>query len=75
MRLTRGGNLPRAVDLTGVSHLASAGVSALHTVAEQHRQQGSGLDLHAAAGSAAQLVLDLVALPHRTDAAGRTPPR
>ncbi|GGQ59312.1 SpoIIE family protein phosphatase [Couchioplanes azureus] len=75
LRLTRGGSLPLPVDLTGVSQLASAGVSALHTVAEQHRRQGGELDLHAAAGSAAQLVLDLVALPHRTGGPGRAPPR
>ncbi|MFI5493903.1 SpoIIE family protein phosphatase [Actinoplanes sp. NPDC051859] len=67
LRRTRGGNLPLAVDLTGISHLASAGVSILHQVVEHHRQQGGDLHLHAATGSPAQLVLDLVALPHRRD--------
>ncbi|MEV6597707.1 SpoIIE family protein phosphatase [Actinoplanes sp. NPDC051346] len=69
---TRGGNLPLVVDLTGVSHLASAGVSALHHVVAQHCQQGGVLDLRAATGSPAQLVLDLVALPHQADPAKRT---
>ncbi|MEV8504016.1 SpoIIE family protein phosphatase [Actinoplanes sp. NPDC051475] len=64
---TRGGHLPLSVDLTGVTHLASAGVSALHHVAEQHREQGGELDLHAARASPAQAVLELVALPHRVD--------
>ncbi|MEV4642068.1 SpoIIE family protein phosphatase [Actinoplanes sp. NPDC049548] len=74
LRRTRGGHLPVTVDLTGVTHLASAGVSALHHVAEQHREQGAELDLHAARGSAAQAVLDLVGLPHRVDQAGQTLP-
>jgi anti-anti-sigma factor len=64
---TRGGRLPLAVDLTGVTHLASAGVAVLHQVAERHRRQGVDLRLHAAAGSTAQQVLTLVALPHRVD--------
>ncbi|MFI7599864.1 SpoIIE family protein phosphatase [Actinoplanes sp. NPDC049681] len=67
LRRTRGGHLPLSVDLTGVTHLASAGVSALHQVAEQHREQGGELDLHAARDSTAQAVLDMVALPHRVD--------
>ncbi|WP_306214466.1 SpoIIE family protein phosphatase [Actinoplanes sp. RD1] len=66
LRRGRGGNLPLTVDLSGVTHLASAGVSALHHVAEQHRKQGTTLDLVAADGSPAQQVLALVALPHRT---------
>ncbi|MEV4708945.1 SpoIIE family protein phosphatase [Actinoplanes sp. NPDC049316] len=75
LRRSRGGALPLAVDLTGVTLLASAGVSALHHVAERHRRQGSPLDLHAGRGSAAQIVLDLVALPHRVTQAGHTAPR
>ncbi|WP_199514785.1 SpoIIE family protein phosphatase [Nucisporomicrobium flavum] len=75
LRRSRGGALPLAVDLTGVTVLASAGVSALHQVAERHRRQGAPLDLHAGRGSAAQLVLDLVALPHRITQAGHTAPR
>jgi len=67
LRRSRGGALPLAVDLTGVTLLASAGVSALHRVAERHRRQGAPLDLHAAPGSAAQLILELVALPHHQD--------
>ncbi|WP_305784704.1 SpoIIE family protein phosphatase [Symbioplanes lichenis] len=68
LRRGRGGNLPLTVDLSAVTHLASAGVSALHHVAEQHRKQGTTLDLVAADGSPAQQVLALVALPHRAAA-------
>ena len=74
LRRSRGGTLPLTVDLTGVTLLGSAGVSALHQVAERHRHQGAPLDLHAPPGSAAQLVLDLVALPHQGAQAGQTAP-
>jgi ABC-type transporter Mla MlaB component len=47
------------VDLAGVTHLSSAGVSALHDVASR-----ASLRLLAPSGSPAQVVLDLVALPH-----------
>ena len=60
----RGGTVPLIVDLTGVTHLASAGVDVLHRVAAQHRRQHTELTLHAEAGSVAQHVLSLVALPH-----------
>jgi serine phosphatase RsbU (regulator of sigma subunit)/anti-sigma regulatory factor (Ser/Thr protein kinase)/anti-anti-sigma regulatory factor len=72
---SRGGNLPLTVDLSEVTHLASAGVSALHHVADQHHRQGAPLALYAAAGSPAQLVLDLVGLPHRVVQPGQTVPR
>jgi anti-anti-sigma regulatory factor len=62
----RGGTLPLTVDLAEVTHLASAGVSALHRVAEKHGQQGGKLTLLAAAGSPAQLILALVAIPNVT---------
>jgi anti-anti-sigma regulatory factor len=64
LRRTRGGNLPLSVDLTGVTHLASAGVAALHHVAGRHRP--GGLDLYAEEGSPAEMVLTLVGLPRRT---------
>jgi hypothetical protein len=35
--------LPLTVDLAEVTHLASAGVSALHRVAEKHGHQGGKL--------------------------------
>ncbi len=47
------------VDLSGVTHLASAGVSALHLVAENHDPEHP-LTLRAAAGSPARQILDLV---------------
>jgi serine phosphatase RsbU (regulator of sigma subunit)/anti-sigma regulatory factor (Ser/Thr protein kinase)/ABC-type transporter Mla MlaB component len=63
---SRGGTLPLTVDLTRVTHLASAGVRALYQVREQlaaHRQK---LTLIAAPGSSAGIVLRLVRLPHVT---------
>ncbi len=69
LRRSRGGTLPLAVDLTGVTHLASAGVSALHRIAERHAVQGGRLTLRAAAGSPAQHVLALAAIPAVTVAA------
>jgi anti-anti-sigma factor len=59
---SRGGTLPLTTDLTGVTHLASAGVRALYQVREQlaaHRQE---LTILAAPGSSASLVLRLVHL-------------
>jgi serine phosphatase RsbU (regulator of sigma subunit)/anti-sigma regulatory factor (Ser/Thr protein kinase)/anti-anti-sigma regulatory factor len=64
LRRGRGGTVALTVDLSGVTHLASAGVSALHHVADRHAEQKEPLRLHAPAGSPAQVVLDLVALPH-----------
>jgi serine phosphatase RsbU (regulator of sigma subunit)/anti-sigma regulatory factor (Ser/Thr protein kinase)/anti-anti-sigma regulatory factor len=58
LRRSRGGTVGLTVDLTGVTHLSSAGVSALHKVAEK-----ASLRLYAPPGSPAQVVLDLVALP------------
>jgi anti-anti-sigma factor len=62
----RGGTLPLTVDLAGVSHLASAGVSALYRLARQLTGHGNRLQLLARAGSPAQAVLDLVRLPYVT---------
>ena len=64
----RGGTLPLTVDLAGVSHLASAGVSALYRLARQLTGHGNRLQLLARAGSPAQAVLDLVRLPYVTAA-------
>jgi anti-anti-sigma factor len=60
---SRGGTLPLAVDLTGVTHLASAGVRALYQVREQLAVHQQDLTLVAAPGSSAGIVLDLVRLP------------
>jgi serine phosphatase RsbU (regulator of sigma subunit)/anti-sigma regulatory factor (Ser/Thr protein kinase)/anti-anti-sigma regulatory factor len=64
LRRGRGGTVGLTVDLSGVTHLSSAGVSALHHVASRHAEQKAPLRLHAPTGSPAQVVLDLVALPH-----------
>ncbi|MBL7259137.1 SpoIIE family protein phosphatase [Paractinoplanes lichenicola] len=62
LRRSRGGTLPLTVDLSGVTQLSSAGVSALHHVAGQHATQEAPLVLDAAPGSPAQLILALVSL-------------
>lgn len=64
LRRSRGGMVPMTVDLSAVTHLSSAGVSALHQLAGKHAEQHAPLSLRAAAGSPAQLVLELVALPY-----------
>ena len=63
LRRSRGGTVGLTVDLSGVTHLSSAGVSALHHVASRHAEQKAPLHLRAPEGSPAQVVLDLVALP------------
>ncbi|MGK5685434.1 SpoIIE family protein phosphatase [Actinoplanes sp. URMC 104] len=62
LRRSRGGTVPLTVDLSGVTHLSSAGVSALHQVAGQHTHRDAPLVLDAAPGSPAQVILELVAL-------------
>ncbi|MCY1139605.1 SpoIIE family protein phosphatase [Actinoplanes sp. Pm04-4] len=62
LRRSRGGTMPMTVDLSGVTHLSSAGVSALHHVAGQHANQDAPLVLDAAPGTPAQVILALVAL-------------
>ncbi|GEL25830.1 hypothetical protein PSU4_47840 [Pseudonocardia sulfidoxydans NBRC 16205] len=54
------------VDLTGVSHLASAGVAALYRMRETHDANATVLRLLAPAGSPAGMVLGLVRMPHDT---------
>ncbi|BCJ47401.1 hypothetical protein GCM10010168_17590 [Actinoplanes ianthinogenes] len=55
------------LDLAGVTHLASAGVSALHRLAARHRDNQSTLTLYAPVGSPADMILSLVQLDHVTD--------
>ncbi|MEV4351462.1 SpoIIE family protein phosphatase [Actinoplanes sp. NPDC049596] len=62
LRRSRGGTVPLTVELSTVTHLSSAGVSALHHVAAQHTAQGAPLSLVASPGSPAQTILALVAL-------------
>ncbi|MEU4428766.1 SpoIIE family protein phosphatase, partial [Actinoplanes sp. NPDC024001] len=63
LRRSRGGTVAMTVDLSGVTHLASAGVSALHLLAESHADGRAPLVLHATPGSPARHILDLVGLP------------
>jgi serine phosphatase RsbU (regulator of sigma subunit)/anti-sigma regulatory factor (Ser/Thr protein kinase)/anti-anti-sigma regulatory factor len=64
LRRSRGGTVPMTVDLSAVTHLSSAGVSALHQVAGQHAEQRAPLSLCAATGSPAQIILQMTALPY-----------
>lgn len=54
------------VDLTGVSHLASAGVAALHRAGAAHEANGTSLRLYAPVASTADTILTLVELDHLT---------
>jgi anti-sigma regulatory factor (Ser/Thr protein kinase)/anti-anti-sigma regulatory factor len=58
---SRAGALPLELDLTDVTHLASAGVQALHQYLDTC---GDGVAIIAPPGSAARSVLDLVGLRH-----------
>ncbi|TFV51570.1 SpoIIE family protein phosphatase [Blastococcus sp. TF02A_35] len=61
---SRGGVLPLTVDLTEVTHLASAGVQVLHRMRDQLAAQRQNLRLLAPSGSPAHAVLNLVRLAH-----------
>jgi anti-sigma regulatory factor (Ser/Thr protein kinase)/anti-anti-sigma regulatory factor len=63
LRRGRGGTVPLYVDLSGVTHLSSAGVSALHHVAARHLEQNAPITLLASDGAPARVILDLVGLP------------
>ncbi|GLZ33421.1 hypothetical protein Lesp02_56090 [Lentzea sp. NBRC 105346] len=60
------GTSPLTVDLTGVTHLASAGVAALHELTALHRGNDTELRLYAPAGTPADVIMSLVRLPHDT---------
>jgi serine phosphatase RsbU (regulator of sigma subunit)/anti-sigma regulatory factor (Ser/Thr protein kinase)/anti-anti-sigma regulatory factor len=61
---SRGGTVPLVADLTGVTQLASAGVRALYQVRDRLTVHKQDMTLLTAAGSSAQVVLDLVQLAH-----------
>jgi anti-anti-sigma factor len=61
---SRGGTLPLHIDLTGVTHLASAGVQALFEFLEQMASDGRPLLLTAPPSSPARYVLELTGLDH-----------
>nr|WP_296067956.1 SpoIIE family protein phosphatase [uncultured Actinoplanes sp.] len=69
-RLTRvasvTGTRSLTLDLSGVTHLASAGVAALHQLLAVHRRNGTTLRLYAPAGSPADMILSLVQVRHET---------
>jgi PAS domain S-box-containing protein len=64
---SRGGTVPLVADLTGVTQLASAGVRALYQVRDRLTVHQQDMTLLTAPGSSAQVVLDLVQLPHVVD--------
>lgn len=65
---SRSGIAPLTIDLSGVTHLGSAGVSALAAARDRARRQGGDCVLVAPPGSPAHHVLSLVQLPCVTDA-------
>ena len=68
---SRSGIAPLAIDLSGVTHLGSAGVSALAAARDRARRQGGECVLIAPPGSPAHHVLSLVQMPFVTsDASG-----
>ncbi|MFD9739661.1 SpoIIE family protein phosphatase [Umezawaea sp. NPDC059074] len=54
------------VDLTGVTHLASAGVATLHRLSALHRGNRTELRLYASVGTNADMIMTLVGLAHHT---------
>ena len=54
------------LDLTGVTYLPSAAVGVLAKASQQFASSGSSLELAAAAGSVAERVLTVCAMPHRS---------
>ncbi|MGW2307444.1 SpoIIE family protein phosphatase [Actinomadura luteofluorescens] len=63
---TRGGTTPLTVDLTGVTHLSSAGVAVLYEAENRTDSPGRPFLLYSPPGSPAQHVMAMVALPHTT---------
>ena len=60
---SRSGIAPLTIDLSGVTHLGSAGVSALAAARDRARRQGVDCVLVAPPGSPAHHVLSLVQIP------------
>ncbi|MEV0559942.1 SpoIIE family protein phosphatase [Dactylosporangium sp. NPDC050588] len=65
-RHTLGGTHDLIVDLTAVTHLASAAVAELYRTRPGTQQRQQPLQVYAPAGSTAHHVLSLVGLPHTT---------
>ncbi|MGE3284738.1 MAG: SpoIIE family protein phosphatase [Pseudonocardia sp.] len=59
---SRGGSLPLTVDLSGVTHLASAGVELLYTFVEEMQVEARRVELVAPSGSPAGYALELTGL-------------
>jgi anti-anti-sigma regulatory factor len=67
LRAVVGGTRALTLDLSAVTHLASAGVSVLHEADTRIITNGAELRLLAPPGSVAQQILALVKLPHTTE--------
>jgi anti-anti-sigma factor len=65
---TRGGTRSLVLDLSGLTHLASAGVQLLQQARRTAQDHNAELALVASAGSIADHVLDLVAADHSSEA-------
>ncbi len=65
----RGGTLPLRLDLSGVTRLASAGVSALYHLVRQLADHDNQLQVLVPVGGAVQDVLQVTGLPHTVTAA------
>ncbi|MFC6285408.1 SpoIIE family protein phosphatase [Nocardioides sp. GCM10027113] len=70
---TSAGVQSATVDLTQVTHLASAAVLALLEAQKRAAQHGTSVDLVAPMGSAAQHVLDVAGMPYLPEADGGGP--
>lgn len=73
-RYTLGGTHQVIVDLTGVTHLASAAVAELYRTAPDGESRRHPLRLYAPVGSTAHHVLTLVGLPYTADDPHAPPP-
>lgn len=60
------GTSPLTIDLTEITHLASAAVASLHRLAALHRDNDTALRIYAPTGTSADMILSLVRLPHHT---------
>lgn len=73
MTACHGGTVPLTIDLNQVTYLASAGVRILYQTRDQLQAHNQKLTIYATASSPAGTVLDLVKLPHDSEAADQPP--
>jgi len=66
-RASAAGTRELTVDLTGVTHLGSAGVAVLYTVSARADANRAPLRLYAPPGTCAEAIMTLVGLPHSAE--------